>query len=122
MNKLLLLFLALVLCSAVFASKAPSGTYCGSYSFGLVTGKVHFESTTFDISFDGLGAHVHCPSVNYQFHADTNKIEVPSAVDPKDCLGSVLTDNSLSLNVKYNPSEDSTLIDLGLASLTAKRC
>ena len=111
-----------LLIAATLATPTPSGTYCGSYSFGLVKGKVTFGPSTFDISFDGMGAHVHCPAVAYQFHADTNLVEVPSAADKSDCLGSVLVDNDLSLKVKFNPAEDSTLIDLGLASLTAHRC
>lgn len=112
----------LLLCVSALAASSPSGTYCGSYSFGLVKGKVNFGASTFDISFDGLGAHVHCPAVPYLFHADTNVVEVPSATNKADCLGSVLVDNDLSLTVKYNPAEDSTLIDLQVASLTAHRC
>jgi hypothetical protein len=116
-----------VLLSTLTATNAevrgPHGTYCGSYSFGLVTGKVTFDDAakTFDLTFDGLGAHVRCGHEAYSMEADGTLI-IPGVSSPDNCLGSVLESNGLSLDALYHSNDDAVDLDLGLASLTASKC
>lgn len=104
-------------------TQGPHGKYCGSYSFGLVSGTVVFDDTAknFDLAFDGLGAHVKCDKEAYSMNAD-GTLAVPGATATADCLGSVLSSNGLSLDVLYHHDDDTLDLDLGLASLTVKRC
>jgi hypothetical protein len=121
-----LLAVALLLAFVSLANaktQGPHGKYCGSYSFGLVSGTVNFDDTmmNFDLSFDGLGAHVKCTKEAYSINAD-GTLAVPGATASADCLGSVLNSNGLSLDVLYHHDDDTLDLDLGLASLTVKRC
>lgn len=119
-----MLISACVLLLAGLIVADPSGPYCGSYSFGLVTGKVDMNDSkhVFDLEFHGLGADVKCENEAYVYNAETGVLAVAGATDTSNCLGSVLKSNGLTLTVTYNSGEDTLKIDLGIASLTASPC
>ncbi len=112
----------ILLAFAVDAAAGPAGSYCGSYSFGLVKGKAVFSDTTFSIHLDAFGKSIDCSNEAYTFDAASGVLNVPGATDSKDCLGQLLTDNGLSLSATFDPAGNSASLDLGLASIELDLC
>ena len=127
-------FLACVAVAAVFLASAavalsvtervPDGTYCGNYGGGLVVGNVTTQtgSDKFDMIMVGLGLDMTCENETFIYDPTTHHAKVPGATDPHDCLGSVLTDGGLTLDVLYKPDVDQLILDLGFTKINCKKC
>jgi hypothetical protein len=114
-------FLLLLVLTAA-GTTGPSGSYCGSYSFGLVKGKAVFSPTTFSIHLDAFGKSIECANEAYSYDPATSVLSVPGAADTKDCLGQLLSDNGLSLAATFDAAGNSASLDLGLASIELDSC
>ena len=109
---------------AAGGASGPDGTYCGSYSFGLVKGKAVFQASkqVFSIHLDAFGKDISCNDEHYSYDGASGVLTVPGAADGKDCLGQLLSDNGLSLSATYDASGNTASLDLGLASIDLASC
>ncbi|CAM37845.1 conserved hypothetical protein [Leishmania braziliensis MHOM/BR/75/M2904] len=104
--------------------RVPNGTYCGSYAGGLVVGNMTIRavSSTFDMFLIGLGLQLACKNELFAYDMKTHEATVIGAKDPNNCIGSILTENNLTLRVFFDPRADIVTLDLGLAKIECKRC
>ncbi|KPA76113.1 hypothetical protein ABB37_07885 [Leptomonas pyrrhocoris] len=121
--------IALVLLSSVAVAlfvgeRVPDGIYCGNYGNGLVVGNLTMKSGSdkFDMVMVGLGLDLQCKNETFIYDPKTHHAKVPGATDPKDCIGAVLTDNDLTLDVVYKPDVDEIVLDLGFTKIDCKKC
>lgn len=106
------------------AERVPDGTYCGNYGKGLVVGNVTMKagSDKFDMVMVGLGLDLECKNETFIYDPKTHHAKVTGSTDPKDCIGSVLTENSLTLDVIYKPDVDEIILDLDFTKINCKKC
>ncbi|CAD2221743.1 hypothetical protein AGDE_05564 [Angomonas deanei] len=104
--------------------RLPDGHYCGTYSFGLVKGEFNTTSgsTFFDLSLEAFGDTAECKNEKYIYDPATHKAVVVGATDPNDCLGKLLSDNKLTLEVLFNPEADIVTLDLGITKIDCPKC
>ncbi|GET87589.1 hypothetical protein, conserved [Leishmania tarentolae] len=102
----------------------PNGLYCGSYANGLVVGNltVRYPPREFDLAFRGLGMSVKCKNESFTYDPTSKELTVTSVKDPSDCIGAVMTENGLDLNVTYKPATDIIVLDFGAAKIECKKC
>ncbi|KAG5508167.1 hypothetical protein JKF63_05421 [Porcisia hertigi] len=126
--------LSVVAAVAVFAAtfalamsvteRMPEGTYCGNYASGLVVGNVTVKSGAelFDFNVKGLGMNLECNNEKFLYDPKTHHAVVVGATDPNDCIGSVLTENHLTMEITYAPGTDEIFLDFGIVKITCKKC
>ncbi|CAJ1007192.1 hypothetical protein Q4I28_002506 [Leishmania naiffi] len=104
--------------------RVPNGSYCGSYAGGLVVGNmtVRAISSTFDMFLTGLGLQLMCKNELFVYDMKTHEATVVGAKDPTNCIGSILTENNLTLRVFFDPRTDVVTLDLGIAKIECKKC
>ncbi|KAK7195098.1 hypothetical protein NESM_000433000 [Novymonas esmeraldas] len=104
--------------------RMPDGLYCGSYAGGLVVGNLSMKAGTdkFDMVMKGLGLDLECKDETFLYDPKTHHATVVGATDPNDCIGAVLTENDLTLDVIYQPDEDIITLDLGFTQIICKKC
>jgi hypothetical protein len=104
--------------------RVPDGTYCGSYGNGLVVGNVTMKagSDKFDMVMAGLGLDLQCKNETVIYDPKTHHAKVAGATDPNDCIGSVLTESDLTLDVIYKPDLDEIVLDLGFTKISCTKC
>lgn len=108
----------------IVRERVPNGTYCGNYASGLVEGNVTTKagSDTFDMHLHGLGMELNCENEKFIYDPKTHHAVVAGATDPNDCIGKVITENKLSLDVLYDPAKDVITLDVGITKIACKKC
>eukprot|EP00796_Vickermania_ingenoplastis_P011226 gene11226-7797_t len=102
----------------------PDGKYCGSFSVGLIKGELHVHQPkqVFDIHLEGMNHNRTCSDEAYRYDRPAERLIVPGAEDPADCLGDLLASAKLHLNVTYAPDVDNIRLDLGFTFIDCHPC
>lgn len=90
----------------------------------MVVGKLDIKpsTSTTDIYLKGFGSETTCNDEKYTYDPKTHHAVLVGATDPQDCIGKMLHDNHLSLDITYNPAKDIILLDIKIAKIECTKC
>lgn len=99
-----------------------SGGYCGSYSFGMVTGKATFTDSTVSVSLNVFDNKYACNDKSYKLDAASGNIDIPDAASDSGCLGNLMKENGLTFKGTYNPGPNTVSLDVGVTTMEMDSC
>lgn len=125
-NFAVVLVLLCISYSTAAVASYPSGQYCGSYGWGVITGTVTFAGggrKLVDISISApAGMSATCRNVRWDMDALSGVVGLDGLDTRGTCIYNLITDHGLRFGGKYSAAQDTLDIDLGYTSLVASKC
>jgi hypothetical protein len=111
----------LAICLVALAVGQPSGSYCGSYMMGTISGKLTFSGAeTMSLEIDALGSKTVCE--NEKIMLTGSQVALPGAENVNDCLYKLLTNNNINIKATYDARLDQFSLDAEISTITLSKC
>lgn len=102
----------------------PNGYYCGSFSGGLIKGKLRFvrEASLFDVHVEGMKIDLTCNDEPYAYDGESHVLTMVNMNEPDDCLGSKLNSSHTTLGASFMVQSNTVRLDLGFTYIDCTSC